>query len=74
MKTVKMSLANLEGKLSRKEMKGIMAGSGGGGGWCGVCQNSVGAWYGSSSYAGCVNFGGWACDGMGVLCYSASWC
>lgn len=28
MKTVKMSLANLEGKLSRKEMKVIMAGSG----------------------------------------------
>lgn len=28
MKTVKMSLANLKGKMSRKEMKNIMAGSG----------------------------------------------
>lgn len=28
MKTIKMSLANIEGKLSRKEMRGIMAGSG----------------------------------------------
>ncbi|MFV0390544.1 MAG: hypothetical protein ACK5KP_01455 [Paludibacteraceae bacterium] len=28
MKTVKMSLANLQGKMSRKEMKNIMAGSG----------------------------------------------
>lgn len=26
MKTIKMSLSNIEGKLSRKEMKGIMAG------------------------------------------------
>jgi len=26
-KTVKMSLANLQGKMSRKEMKNIMAGS-----------------------------------------------
>lgn len=30
MKTVKMSLANIEGKISRKEMKAIMAGSSGG--------------------------------------------
>ena len=30
MKTIKMSLANIEGKLSRKEMKNIMAGSGDG--------------------------------------------
>lgn len=28
----KMSLENIQGKLSRKEMKNIMAGSGGGGG------------------------------------------
>lgn len=28
MKTVKMSLANIQGKLSRTEMKKIMAGSG----------------------------------------------
>ncbi len=30
MKTTKMSLANIKGKLSRDEMKKIMAGSGGG--------------------------------------------
>lgn len=29
MKTTKMSLANIKGKLSRTEMKNIMAGSGG---------------------------------------------
>jgi len=29
MKTVKMSLATIQGKLSRAEMKNIMAGSGG---------------------------------------------
>ena len=29
MKTQKMSLANIQGKLSRAEMKNIMAGSGG---------------------------------------------
>lgn len=32
MKTTKMSLANIQGKLSRAEMKKIMAGSGGDGG------------------------------------------
>ena len=31
MKTQKMSLANIQGKLSRSEMKNIMAGSGGSG-------------------------------------------
>jgi hypothetical protein len=31
MKTTKMSLANIQGKLSRAEMKNIMAGSGTGG-------------------------------------------
>lgn len=37
MKTVKMNLANMQGKMSRKEMKEIMAGSGSGG--CGtVCS------------------------------------
>lgn len=30
MKTTKMSLANIQGKLSRTEMKNIMAGSGSG--------------------------------------------
>ena len=32
MNTTKMSLANIQGKLSRTEMKNIMAGSGSGGG------------------------------------------
>ena len=31
-----MSLANIKGKLSRTEMKNIMAGSGGGGVTCGM--------------------------------------
>ena len=35
MQTTKMSLANIQGKLSRAEMKNIMAGSGGGTG-CGT--------------------------------------
>ena len=34
MKTKKMSLATIQGKLSRSEMKNIMAGSGGGGDGC----------------------------------------
>lgn len=34
MKTEKMSLANIQGKLSRAEMKNIMAGSGFGWGTC----------------------------------------
>ena len=43
MKTKKMSLANIQGKLSRAEMKNIMAGSGylySGG----SCNGSVGEW------------------------------
>jgi hypothetical protein len=35
MQTKKMSLANIQGKLSRSEMKNIMAGSDYGGGYCG---------------------------------------
>lgn len=39
MKTLKMSLENIRGKMSRKEMRNIMAGSGGG--VCGSsCQTS----------------------------------
>ena len=38
MQTKKMSLANIKGKLSRTEMKNIMAGSGGSGMQC-VCNN-----------------------------------
>lgn len=44
MKTKKMSLENIQGKLSRAEMKNIMAGSGQSGGYC---INSVGSWIGS---------------------------
>lgn len=51
MKTVKMSLANLEGKLSRKEMKGIMAGSGSGGGKC--ADSCMGDTYCGSSCPNC---------------------
>jgi hypothetical protein len=46
MKTKKMSLANIRGKLSRAEMKKIVAGSGGDG--CsithGACLFDTGAW------------------------------
>jgi hypothetical protein len=42
MKTTKMSLANIQGKLSRTEMKKIMAGSGGDG-WNGPCGPSCSA-------------------------------
>jgi len=43
MKTLKMSLANIQGKLSRAEMKKVMAGSGiGGGSTCSIkCPNST---------------------------------
>ncbi len=46
MKTRKISLADIQGKLSRAEMKNIMAGSGGQGcGTCGVvgcdCYNAI---------------------------------
>jgi hypothetical protein len=44
MKTQKMSLANIKNRLSRAEMKKIMAGSGDHGG---QCDGSVGTWVGS---------------------------
>jgi hypothetical protein len=47
MKTTKMSLATIQGKLSRAEMKKIMAGSGPGNG--GRCIGSVGEWTGGCS-------------------------
>jgi hypothetical protein len=44
MKTQKMSLANIQGKLSRAEMKNAIAGLDGGNyGGC-QCTGSVGAW------------------------------
>jgi len=48
MKTTKMSLANIQGKLSRAEMKNITAGS------TGQCVGSVGTWTGSCSQADCA--------------------
>ncbi|GGB11610.1 hypothetical protein [Puia dinghuensis] len=45
MKTVKLSLANIQGKLTREEMKNIMAGSGANcrtsGQYC-YCSNGIG--------------------------------
>ncbi len=49
MQTKKMSLANIQGKLSRAEMKNIMAGSGSGHG--GICNFGTGAWIGSCNAA-----------------------
>ena len=42
MKTSKMSLANIQGKLSRTEMRNIMAGSGSN---CSVCSPACGPGY-----------------------------
>ena len=54
MKTVKISLANIQGKLSRTEMKSIMAGSGGGG-----VSRSGTNWYGGQCYCDyTMTFGG----------------
>ncbi len=56
MKTTKMSLANIQGKLSRAEMKNIMAGSGESCGRTGdKCYNSDDCCY------HCVNDGGLKC-------------
>jgi len=53
MKTTKMSLANIQGKLSREEMKNIMAGSASGSCRSGTCY--VYNTYNSSTYSGyCV--------------------
>ncbi len=46
MKPQKMSLANIQGKLSRAEMKQIMAGSAGGGYKC--------CWTGTTNCSECV--------------------
>lgn len=70
MKTVKMSLSNLEGKLSRKEMKGIMAGSGGWGGWCGICFGGLGAWLNSPSQPSCAATAQEYCRSGVGYCYS----
>ncbi|MEJ7678507.1 MAG: hypothetical protein WKG06_11740 [Segetibacter sp.] len=52
MKTQKMSLANIQGKLSRAEMKNIMAGSGSGGNCYTLSTGSGGSsscWYATGS-------------------------
>lgn len=71
MKTTKMSLANIQGKLSRTEMKKIMAGSGtcqakvatGGGSWVPIIGLSSSE---AQNYPGMTN---WCCDS----CSSTSW-
>ncbi len=66
MKTQKMSLANIKGKLSRAEMKNIMAGSGE------VCNvgNQCWHWY-RAVYGTCMPWGGCSCVsyGAGVKSY-----
>jgi hypothetical protein len=52
MKTVKMSLANIQGKLSRSEMKNIMAGSGGGHCWSCTSNQGSSCWYVASNDVG----------------------
>lgn len=59
MQTQKMSLANIKGKLSRAEMKNIMAGSGSSG-QCG------------SSCSGSCKIKGGPCDGVTGVCGSNS--
>ncbi len=56
MKIVKMSLANMQGKMSRMEMKGVMAGSGGGSGGSGGgitcdinCKLNAKCWKGTTN-------------------------
>lgn len=60
MKTKKMSLANIQGKLSRTEMKNIMAGSGPGYYKC--------CWTGTSDCSSCVySYAGAPCTGGATL-------
>lgn len=67
MKNVKMSLANIQGKLSRKELKNIMAGSGDNG--CGdTCAGSVSTCSFSSSCGAGAKMTGGTC---GTGCYAA---
>lgn len=53
MKTQKMSLANIQGKLSRAEMKNIMAGSGGNPLCTGVVECKRGSEPGDDCFEGC---------------------
>lgn len=52
MKTKKMSLANIHGKLSRAEMKNIMAGSECGGVICNSCTTDADCAYKAGLYCG----------------------
>jgi|GEM_PF-2240619 len=54
MKTLKMSLENIQGKMSRKEMRNIMAGSGGGS----SCYNWSGAYCGANLNSPCTKTDG----------------
>ncbi len=63
MQTKKMSLANIQGKLSRTEMKNIMAGSGSGAECTGSCNLSQ-ALCSGTNYKGCSTGPGvydWKC-------------
>jgi len=68
MKTTKMSLANIQGKLTRNEMKKIMAGSGG---RCSTSSCSLNVngriYYGTCGFYGGMGPGG-SPLGMGALC------
>jgi hypothetical protein len=57
MKTTKMSLATIQGKLSRAEMKKIMAGSGGSSGDICNCNSKDDCGSGESCYNGCTGGG-----------------
>jgi len=58
MQTKKMSLANIQGKLSRAEMKKIMAGSEGGNVRRGICNGGGAEWY----YPSPVDYGTCSAD------------
>lgn len=68
MKTIKMSLANIEGKISRKEMKGIMAGSSNYGNVQGQCtQGSIGT-FTTNSMEECHRVGAEYCRSGSATC------
>ena len=60
METKKMNLANIQGKLSRAEMKNIMAGSGGGCTTDSFCNSYQSACW-KAGYSGLARYlgGGW---------------
>lgn len=70
MNTTKMSLANIQGKLTRAEMKNIMAGSG----YVCACNNSSMSTVvcnprGFGGYASCTLYTASLCPGYSVTCY-----